>query len=310
MNKYRYWIALEQADGIGFSSMQKIYETLLPLNLSISDLFDLSESEIISEFNFQSHITKGIIEAGKILESIEEDYLSMIEAGIKPLMFFEENFPRHIIDMLKSNTPPILYTFGNTNLLKTDSGAILGHSDISAKGENIAFQSAKTMASHNITVISGLSKGTGTIAHKAALENNGNTIAVLPCGLFVFNMSEKIKEIYNPDRFLIISPFRINEDYSEFNAMARNRLICALSRAVFIIEAPEESGIFEAVKSAAKLQIPVFTAEYSEYPESASGNKKMINEFNAIPIRGKKEGNTIAPNIDSYIAKIKFRTSA
>ncbi|MBN1500718.1 MAG: DNA-protecting protein DprA [Spirochaetes bacterium] len=306
MNKYRYWIALEQAEGIGFSSMQKIYDTLSPLNLSISDLFDLTEKEIISEFNFNSHIVKGIISAAGILEETEEDYLNIVEAGIKPLMFFEENYPHHIIDLLKSSAPPILFCFGNTSLLKKPSGAILGHSEISSKGENIAYQSSKILASHDITVISGLSKGSGTIVHKSAIENSGTTIGVLPCGMFTFSMSEKIKEIFNPDNFLIISPFRTNEPYNEFNAMARNRLICALSKAVFIVEAPEVSGIFEAVKSASKLHIPVFTAEYSEFPESASGNMKMIKEFNACPVRGKKENNIIIPNIDAFISKIKF----
>lgn len=306
MNKSRHWIALSESSGIGYASMNEIYTTLSQIGISISDLFELSEKEIISEFTFNSRIVNGIIEAQKIFDEIEEDYLNMIEANIHPLLFFEKEYPDKLKKELKSNTPSILYCFGNLNLLNKNSAAILGHSEISTKGENIILQSAKILCSHDIVVTSGLSKGAGSIAHYSAIENKGNTIAFLPCGMFTFNMSEKLKSIFDPDHFLLVSQFPLNSPYSEFNAMSRNRLICAISDAVFIAESTEEGGIFEAAKSASKLQKPIFVSEYSEYPESAKGNPTIIKIFSAHPVRGRKEDNIVIPNLDSLLSKIKF----
>lgn len=306
MNKPQYWIALERAHGIGYATLNEIYTQFLDLGLSIEDLFDLTPDEIRDEFSFNDKVIDGIIQAKNILVEIEEDILDMNEAGIQPVLFFDNNYPKQIIESLQSQAPPILYCLGNVNLLKSSCAAILGHHEISPKGEMIAFQSAKILSKHSITVVSGMSKGTGTTAHASALENSGNTVAVLPCGMFQFKMTERLQNLFNPDRFLLVSPFYLKEGLSEFNAMNRNRLICALSKAVFIVESPAEGGIFEAIKSAEKLKRPVFTAEYAEYPPSAAGNPIFINKYKAEPVRGRKEGESVLPNLDNLIAKVKF----
>ncbi|MGL4371003.1 MAG: DNA-processing protein DprA, partial [Spirochaetota bacterium] len=156
------------------------------------------------------------------------------------------------------------------------------------------------------TVIGGVASGAGATAHTAALESGGTTVGIIPCGFLTFDLSAKLKAVFDSERFLLISPFYPKEEYSAFNAMNRNRIICALARAVFIVEAPAEGGIFEAAKSAAKLAIPLYTAEYSQYPESAAGNSSIIKEYHAQPVRGRKEGGAVVPNIDALIASVKF----
>lgn len=306
MENYKHWMALNLAKGLGIVSLKEIYETIKSLSLSITDIFSLNIEEIKNEFNFSNSIVNGIIEAQSKIVEIESDYCDLIDANIQPIIFFEKNYPEILLNKLKSNAPTILYTFGNIDLLNTKSAAILGHSEISAKGEMINYMAVKNLSEHNITVISGMSKGAGVIAHKSAMENHGNTIAVLPCGMFNFHMSEKLKELFDENRFLIVSPFYPGEQFSKFNAYNRNRLICALSQAVYIVEAPEDEGIFEAGKSALKLNVPLFTTQYAEYPESAIGNKKLLSEYNATGIRGKKEGTKLIPNLDSLIAKVKL----
>lgn len=306
MNKPKFWIALERSKGIGYASLNKIYEDFKDLGLSIEDLFDLSPDEIKNEFSFSEQTVNGIAEAQKRLEEIEDDILDMTEAGIIPVLFFDSKYPESLKKTLGNQSPPILYCLGNTSLLNEPGAAILGHHEISPKGEMISFQSAKVLSEHSITVISGMSKGTGTTAHISAMENKGKTVAVLPCGMFFFKMTERLQSVFDPDRFLILSPFYLRENFTEYNAMNRNRLICALSKAVFIVESPVEGGIFEAVKSAEKLNKPVFTAEYGEYPPSASGNPIFIKDYSATPVRGRKEGNIVIPNLDMLLAKVKF----
>ena len=308
MNRHTQWIALERAKGIGPAGLCEIYSTLSSLNLNIEDLFALNEREIRSEFSFKEIIVNGIIQAQKISEDIDEDIIDMSEVKIRPIFIFEKNYPAMLKLRLKNEAPPILYCIGNTALLETRAVAVLGHGDMSPKGEMIAYRTAESLAAHSLTAISGMSKGTGIIVHRASLDAGGNTIGVLPCGMFSFTMSPRLQQNFDPDRFLIISPYYLRDDYSQFRGMERNRTICALSRAVFITEAPSpaEGGIFEAGKSCQKLQVPLFTTQYSDYPKSAAGNPVLINEYGATPVRGRKEGSGITPNIDALIAKAKF----
>ena len=306
MIHYKHWIALERAHGIGPAALKEIYDTLNGLSLSIEDLFGCTEEEIRSEFAFNDTAVRGITEAKNLLETIENDYLNIIDAGIRPILFFEDSYPALLTQRLKNQAPAVLYTLGNRALLSSRGAAVLGHSGTSEKGELIAYGAAKQCAQRGITVIGGVSKGAGSQAHAGALENGGATIGVIPCGFLTFDMSPHLKSIYNPDTFLLISPYYPAEEYSPFNAMNRNRIICALSHAVFIVEAPAEGEIFEAAKSASKLSIPLYTAEYAQYPESAAGNSTLIHEMHAFPVRGRKDGTAVIPNIDHLVSAVKF----
>ena len=80
----------------------------------------------------------------------------------------------------------------------------------------------------------------------------------------------------------------------------------ALSCSLFIVEAPDHGGIFEAAKSANKLSVPLFTAQYSEYPENAQGNEKILKEMNAFPVKGRMENENLIPNMDKMIGILKY----
>ncbi len=310
MGREALWIALERSKGIGPVGLQEIQASLSALKLDVQDLLGLSENEIRTEFGFSERLCAGIAEAPAIAEEIEDDCVDMAQAGIRPVFIFESAYPAALKSRLGSAAPAMLYCLGNIRLLQQKSVAILGHGEPSPRGEMIAFKAARELAMHSIPVISGLSKGTGVIAHTSALEAAGSTVGILPCGMFTFSMSEKLQRLYDEDRFLIASPFYLKEDPTSFRAMERNRIICALASAVFITEAnsPAEGGIFEAGKSAHKIGVPLFTTEYSEYPPSAAGNPVLISEYGAHAVRGRKDESGITPNMDQIIAKVRFTT--
>ena len=104
----------------------------------------------------------------------------------------------------------------------------------------------------------------------------------------------------------IASPFYPDEQITKYNAFERNKIICALSKAVFIVEAPSEGGIFEAAKSAVKLNVPLYTAAYGEYPANALGNKKILEEMHGKAVMQRKGAELIEPNMDAFIADVKF----
>lgn len=167
---------------------------------------------------------------------------------------------------------------------------------------------AKELAAHNIPVISGFASGAGMTAHRSSLESGGDTVAIIPYGILKLNLPEILKPVFDEQRFLAVSIFYPEEAATKFTAYTRNKIICAISHAVFIVESPEEGGIYEAAKSAHNLKIPLYTTEYAEYPANASGNKKILAEFGAYPVRGRKTSdNLTVPNMDRIIADVKFK---
>jgi hypothetical protein len=49
--------------------------------------------------------------------------------------------------------------------------------------------------------------------------------------------------------------------------------------------------------------------EYAHYPDSALGNPVLINEYNAIPLRGRMQNDMLLPNMDTCIAKVRYGDS-
>ena len=306
MNNTKYWIALEQSEGIGPANLSEISSRIIESGLSVIDMFDLTENEIIEEFNFTEKLASSIEHARKLLPEIEKDYFSLLDAGIDVIPFFDSRYPLRLREIMGNSIPPILYTYGNIEILGMKGAAVLGDKYVSDKGALISYMAAKDLCRHKLSVISGFAAGADMIAHRSAMENSGFTLAVLPCGILNFRSPESMSGIIDPDRFLMLSPFYPSREINTFNAYIRNKIACVLSRAVYIIEAPEDGGIFEAAKSANKYRIPLFTTEYSQYPENAKGNKKIIEELGGTPVRGRLENNMTVPNMDRIIGAVKF----
>lgn len=306
MTDHTYWIALNQVKGIGIAHLRDIYRVLDGPGLSAVDLFDLTEEEIRQEFALPDRVVKGIMEAHLHLEKVEETRSTLLEAGIEVIPFFSTAYPPLLMDIMGHHAPPFFYTLGEVSLLSRPGVALLGDMNISSRGEANAFMAARELTRHDITVLGGMSRGAGIAAHRSALENRGTTVALLPMGILNLNIPPVLQEVYDPERILIASPFFPDLDADKYRAYNRNRLICALSRAVYIIEAPEEGGIFEAAKSARELNVPLYTTEYSHYPDGASGNRRILEEMGGKPVRGRMVNNMLTPNLDSLIADVKF----
>lgn len=306
MNGTKYWIALEQTHGIGPALMAEVHGVLKERGLSLGDLLDLSPGELRAEFGFNERLAGALTGLRGMAETIEEDYVKLLESGVEVLPFFSESYPHRLHEIMGSGIPPFLYTWGNRELLNRRGVALLGDRDVSDRGARIAFEAARLLSRHGITVMGGFARGVGLLAHRSALLHEGTTVAVVPYGMFHFSLPDMLGEVVDLSRAAIVSPFYPTVEPDRYHAYARNRVICALSRAVYIVEAPGEGGIFEAAKSARSLGVPLFTTEYADYPKNAGGNRIIIEEMEGTPVRGKIENDALVPQMDDIIGAAKF----
>lgn len=137
-------------------------------------------------------------------------------------------------------------------LLKRPTLAIVGSRNVSNYGRQVTAKLAYELAEQGIVIVSGLALGVDAIAHKAALDAGGLTIAVLPSPIdYIYPSSNaQLANRILANGGAIISEY--SEDIFSFktNFVARNRLVAGLSNAILITEAAEKSGSLHTARFA------------------------------------------------------------
>jgi DNA processing protein len=155
----------------------------------------------------------------------------------------------------KLPTPPKeLYVLGTdlADILARPRVAIVGSRGVSAYGQQVTASLAGDLARHGVVIISGLALGVDGIAHQAALEAGGTTVAVLPCGLdqiYPATHTQLAKRILEQGGTLI-SEYPAGMPGLKQNFIARNRIVSGLAQALLITEASEKSGTMHTARFA------------------------------------------------------------
>jgi DNA processing protein len=139
--------------------------------------------------------------------------------------------------------PRTLWARGDLGLLDRPTVAIVGTRRATAYAERVTRQLATTLARAGATVISGLARGVDATAHRAALDVNGATVAVLGTGLEVYyprGHASLQREI--GARGLLLSELAPEDAAHGGSFPRRNRIIAALARATIVVEAGVKSG--------------------------------------------------------------------
>ncbi|WP_172893076.1 DNA-protecting protein DprA [Buttiauxella agrestis] len=140
--------------------------------------------------------------------------------------------------------PVALFVAGDLALLSSNQLAVVGNRNLSLYGERWCRMFCEPLATAGLTITSGLALGIDAVAHRAALNVHGKTVAVLGNGLAqVYPKRHKqLGEQIIAEGGAIISEFPLNASPFPGNFPRRNRIISGLSRAVFVVEACERSG--------------------------------------------------------------------
>jgi DNA processing protein len=139
------------------------------------------------------------------------------------------------------------------------------------------------LARAGITIVSGLALGIDAVAHAAALEAGGRTIAVLAHGVDMAypernaRLADQICE-----RGALISDYPIGARPVPANFPPRNRIISGMSRGVLVVEAPEHSGALITVAYALEQGRDVFAVPGQLFSRASAGTNRMIADGAAI----------------------------
>ncbi len=160
---------------------------------------------------------------------------------VQILTYWDTDYP----GLLKQvNDPPILLFYrGNPDCLQKPAIGIVGTRVPSTYGKLMADKFARELAEQQIVVVSGLARGVDTIAHRATVRTNGQTIAVLGSGLDQIYPEENKKLAADiGDNGVVLSEFPMGAKPDAPHFPRRNRIISGLSLGILVIEAGTKSG--------------------------------------------------------------------
>ena len=160
----------------------------------------------------------------------------------KAITVFDDEYPENLKSVYRP--PFVLYYYGNIKLLdcKFKSIAVVGARKCTEYGFMCTDMIVKDLCKE-LTIISGLALGIDARAHECALNNKGNTIAVLGSGINKMYPTDN-QELYEriKKEGLVISEYPENTEPTIKTFPARNRIVAGLTNAVFIPEARKHSG--------------------------------------------------------------------
>ena len=181
--------------------------------------------------------------------------------------------------------PKKLFIRGKLPAKRVKTVAIVGTRKPSAYGREIATKIASECAKNGIVVVSGLALGIDSIAHRAAIDSGGKTIAILANGVDKIyprshaDLGQKILQTNGA----ILSEYPNNTPARPWQFLARNRIVSGLADAVVIIEAASRSGTLSTANHALDQGKEIFAVPGNiTSPLSAGCNQLIKNGANPL----------------------------
>lgn len=168
-------------------------------------------------------------------------------------------YPRLLSEI--PDPPKVLYVRGKgskINLEKTI--AVVGTRHPTAYGVEMTRKIVFGLVEKGFTIVSGLAYGVDAVAHRAAIDAGGKTIAVLGCGIDIIapagNTDLYWQIVQGHGAVVSEMPLGMRPDKKVF--VTRNRIISGLSLGVVVTEGAKKSGSLITARYAAEQGREVF----------------------------------------------------
>jgi DNA processing protein len=268
----KYWLGFNLVHGIGPARVQ----TLLDHFGDLSRAWQAGEVEL-QKLGFDSRTVGNLLEARTTVD-LDIELSRIRDMGIQLLVWDMPGYPRYLREI--PNPPPVLFVRGA--LLERDQWAIavVGTRRLTSYGRQVTQQLVAGLVRHQVTIISGLARGIDALAHKAALEAGGRTIAVLGSGLDRIYPPEnrKLAAQIADGRGAIVTEYALGVQPDAKNFPPRNRVISGMSLGVVVVEAGDRSGALITANFAVDQNREVFAVPGNINSPASRGTNRLIQQ--------------------------------
>jgi DNA processing protein len=268
-----YWLC--SIPGIYRRKVKKLIQIYgLPNNI-----YDMKESQI-RKISILSEKEQNALITSKKESEILENYNRLKEQNINFISCESPRYPEKLKNI--PDYPCCLYIKGKLNIDKPVV-AIVGARNCSNYGKEIALEYARKLSANGVVIISGMARGIDSFAHKGALENSSQTLAVLGCGVNVCYPKENNQiyfEIMKSGG--LISEYPVDTQPRSIFFPERNRIISGLADIILVVEARERSGSLITADFALEQGKDIYAIPGRVTDALSSGCNRLISQGAAI----------------------------
>jgi DNA processing protein len=266
-----YWIAFHRIPGIGRVRFKLLEEKFG----SLTDAWHANSAQLAAA-GLDRRTLEAIAAFRPKIEP-EEETERLHKHGIKALTVHDPVFPARLREIF--DAPPVLYLRGQLRPEDESCVTVVGTRQITAYGRETTIRLVTDLVRNGVTIISGLARGVDAIAHQAALDAGGRTIAVQPCGLdLVYPQSHASLARKIAERGAVLSDYPLGTAPKPEYFPRRNRILAGLSPGTLVVEAPEKSGALITTAFAAEEGREVFAVPGSILSPASKGVNRLIQD--------------------------------
>lgn len=253
-------LGMSTVRGIGFKTIRKLIDTGAIAGFDTWDNMRLLKSISDAIYSHMSVDPNEIVHNREAILKRGVEYRRLLEdKGIRLVIRDAPDYPERL-NRLKTS-PYWLFVKGNASALRSLSIiSMVGTRKATEQGMEIAYQSAAELTRKNFVVLSGLASGIDTMAHLGAVDNYGQSIAVLGHGIDI-DLSKDQQEMSGrliENNGAIVSEYLPNDPPFREGYLRRNELVASLSQVVIPVECPSmKSGTGATIRRALNLGTPV-----------------------------------------------------
>jgi DNA processing protein len=230
-----HWLALTLLPGVGARTGQKLLQKFR----TPQAIFRASRTELEAA-GIGGSVAQSIA-SGCSFEDAAAQQRLVQNSGTEIVSCNDPRYPpllREIFD------PPILlFARGRVELCASHMLAVVGTRRATPYGAAATERLSADLANAGLTIVSGMARGIDSAAHKGALGVEGDTVAVLGCGVDVVYPSENRRLASDLSaKGLLLSEFPMGAVAFPQNFPMRNRIISGMSLGVMVVEGAQYSG--------------------------------------------------------------------
>ncbi len=230
-----HWIALTLVPGLGTRNAGKLISRFR----TPQAVFRASRTEL--EGAGVSGAVAQSISSGCSFEDAVVQQEKMLETGTVVVTLNDPRYPPQLREIY--DPPVVVFARGRVELLQMALFGIVGTRRPTPYGLAATERLAGDLARAGLVIVSGMARGIDTTAHKAALAVQGDTVAVLGCGVdMVYPVENRNLGAEIATKGLILSEFPMGAAAFPQNFPIRNRIISGVGVGLLVVEGAQYSG--------------------------------------------------------------------
>ena len=270
-----YTLALQRTPNLGDTSAKKLLRAVG----SAEAIFKVKKHNLLKIDGIGSFKLKNLNENQQLTEA-EAELRFIKDNDIEFSYFLDKSYPERLKHCLDG--PILFFHSGNIDLKNKKIISIVGTRKVTTYGTVFCEKLIEELAPLDPIIVSGFAYGVDITAHKAAMDNNLQTIACLAHGLNQVYPKVHKKYVTKVEQHGgFITEFWSDDPFDRNNFLKRNRIIAGLSEATIVIESAEKGGSLVTADIANSYNREVFAVPGRSSDKQSQGCNNLIKRQQA-----------------------------